>query len=170
MLSDDRIILRAWKEGDIQMLSLLRNNLELQEMLMTQPRPNTGTRVREWLEEKSNREDGVFFVVADITDDQPLGFIQVLGMSPLHGTGNLGICLSPGQQRTGVGSDAIKLLAEYLRRVFGTRKLLLNVLADNEKAIAFYLKQGFVEAGRLHEHFFNDGQFKDVVLMEKFIT
>ena len=170
MLSDDRIVLRPWNQGDIDTLSMLRNDLALQEMLMTQPRPNTGKKVREWLEEKSSRDDGVFFVIANKEDDRPLGFIQVIGMSALHGTGSLGICLAPSHQGGGAGAAAITLLASYLKRVFAMRKLTLNVLADNEKAIAFYLKQGFVEVGRLREHFFSDGEYKDVVMMEKFIT
>lgn len=170
MLSDDRIVLRPWNEGDVDELSLLRNDLELQEMLMTQPRPNTGQKVREWLDEKSSRDDSVFFVIANKEDDRPIGFIQVIDMSNLHGTGTIGICLSPSYQGSGAGSAAIRLLADYLRRIFDTRKLLLNVLADNENAIAFYRKQGFVDAGRLRRQFFSKGEYKDVIVMEKFIV
>lgn len=170
MIDDDRIVLRAWASGDIDALGRLRNDLSLQEMLMSQPRPNSEARVQDWLTEKSNRDDGVFFVIAEKASDRVLGYIQVLNISDIHGTGDLGICISPDEQGGGYGSAAMLLLESYLSRVFGLRKLLLHVLADNEGALAFYLKLGFEEVGKLRDHFQNDGRFRDVIVMEKFIA
>ncbi len=169
MISDDRIELRAWSEIDIEALGRLRNDLLLQEMLMSQPRPNSADRVQDWVTEKSGRKDGVFFVIADRANNQVLGYVQVVNMNSMHGTGELGICIGPDAQGSGYGSATMVLLEDYLARVFSMRKLLLHVFADNEPAVNFYLKLGFKEAGRLKDHFLNNGELRDVVIMEKFL-
>lgn len=170
MLSNKTISLRAWKEDDIPVLSGLRNDLELQDALMAKARPNTEARVRQWLVEKSGRSDAVFFVIADQSSDSALGFIQTLDIDSLHRTGTLGICIAPGAQGKGIGGAAIALLEVYLVNTFDLRKLTLAVLADNEAAVSLYARLGFSEAGRWTAHYFSDGQFKDVLLMEKHLA
>ena len=167
MIGDDRIVLRAWAQEDLDALGKLRNDLTLQEMLMSQPRPDSADRVQNWLTEKSGRDDGVFFVIVDRECDRVLGYVQVVNMNTQHGTGELGICIGPDFQGSGYGSSAMALLEDYLKRVFNLRKLLLHVLADNKDAVKFYLKLGFDEVGRMKEHFLNNGEYRDVVIMEK---
>lgn len=169
MIGDDRIVLRAWTPNDLDALGELRNDLTLQEMLMSQPRPNSSDRVREWLVEKSGRDDGVFFVIAARDSDRVLGYVQVVNMNAMHGTAELGICIGPDQQGSGYGSAAMNLLEDYLQRVFNMRKLLLHVFADNDGAVKFYFGLGFEEAGRMKRHFLNNGEYRDVIIMEKFL-
>lgn len=170
MIGDKRIELRAWREADIEALGRLRNDLLLQEMLLSRPRPNSAERVRDWVTEKSNRVDGVFFVVAKRSNDQVLGYVQVVNMNATNGTGELGICIGPGVQGSGYGAAAMTLLEGYLKRTFGMRKLLLHVSADNEGATKFYAKLGFAEVGRMQRHFLKDGEYRDVLIMEKFLS
>ncbi len=170
MIGDDRIVLRAWAQEDLDALGKLRNDLTLQEMLMSQPRPNSADRVQNWLTEKSGRDDGVFFVIVDRECDRVLGYVQVVNMNTQHGTGELDICIGPDFQGSGYGSSALAFLEDYLKRVFSLRKLLLHVLADNEDAVKFYLKLGFDEVGRMKGHFLNNGEYRDVVIMEKFLA
>jgi len=170
MIGDDRIVLRAWAQDDLDALGKLRNDLPLQEMLMSQPRPNSADRVQDWLTEKSGRDDGVFFVIAERDSDRVLGYVQVVNMDTQHGTGELGICIGPDFQGSGYGSSAMVLLEDYLQRVFSLRKLLLHVVADNKGAVKFYLKLGFDEVGSMKDHFLNDGKYRDVIIMEKFLA
>ncbi len=170
MIGDDRIVLRAWAQDDLDPLGKLRNDLTLQEMLMSQPRPNSADRVQDWLTEKSGRDDGVFFVIAERDGDRVFGYVQVVNMNTQHGTGELGICIGPDSQGSGYGSSAMDLLEDYLKRVFSLRKLLLHVFADNEGAVNFYLKLGFDEVGCMKDHFLNNGVYRDVIIMEKFFA
>jgi RimJ/RimL family protein N-acetyltransferase len=169
MLKNANTVLRPWTEQDIEVLEQLRNDVVLQAMLMTQPRPNSEQRVLEWLAAKTDAENGLFFVIADSKSNNAIGYLQVVNINQQNGTCELGICLSPDVQGRGYGAAAIHALVDYLRTTFNLRKLMLHVLADNSGAIAFYLKTGFTEAGLLKEHFYHDGQYKDVVIMEKFL-
>lgn len=167
MLESNSTRLRAWKESDLEMLGALRNDIALQAQLMTQARPNSSSRVREWLGERSNASDGVFFVVANKESDRALGYIQALNMQALHGVADFGICLAPHEQRQGYGREALTLLESYLVTTFGMRKLLLKVLATNLNAIRFYQRTGFREIGTMQSHFYMNSAFHDVLLMEK---
>ena len=170
MIGDNRVKLRAWGETDLDALGSLRNNLSLQELLLSRPRPSSAERVREWVSGKSNRDDAVFFVVAAQSNDQVLGYVQVVNINAMNGTGELGICIGPDAQGSGYGEAAVKLLQQYLQRTFGMRKLVLHVSADNKKAVSFYTKLGFDEVGRMRRHFLKNGEYTDVLIMEKFLS
>lgn len=167
MLDGKAVVLRAWREEDLDSLAQLRNDLGLQSMLITQPRPNSLERVRRWLVDKGGREDCLLFIIAEPDSQRVLGYVQLANLHLLHGTGDLGICLAPAAQGKGVGQETLRLLADYAQQVFALRKMVLQVLADNARAIAFYRRVGFVEAGCLREHVYVEGRYRDVLLMEK---
>lgn len=169
MLSGERLILREWREHDLAALAALRNDAELQARLMAQARPNSVSRVRQWLADRTSADDGLLFVVASRDDDTPMGYVQVTGLDRANGTGELGICLSNAAQGKGHARECCILLEGYLRNTFSLRKLTLRVLADNTRAIRFYIKAGYREVGRLERHFLAAGRYHDVVLMERFI-
>lgn len=168
MLRGSRIELRAWREEDVPTLLAMRNDLALQNLLIAQARPNSVERVRRWLADKSAREDGLFFVIAELVSQQCLGYLQLIDMHPLHGTAELGICLSPDGQAKGHGREALGLLEDYARRVFSLRKIVLRVRADIPAA-KFYPKLGYREVGCLRSHVHIDGQYLDVLMMEKLL-
>lgn len=68
----------------------------------------------------------------------------------------LGIFISDKKYRNkGIGKKAIKQLIISDLQYFGTKKILLNVREDNERAIRCYKKVGFVESKRSEKDNFN---------------
>ena len=169
MLHGDNLVLREWRDSDLGVLAELRNDIELQALLMTQARPNSTERVRSWLSERTSRDDMVFFVVVARSNDAVLGYVQVTNIDRFHGVGELGICLSPAAQGKNLAQEACRLLERYLCHTLTLRKLTLRVLANNSQAIAFYLKHGYREVGRLERQFLIGGRHQDVVIMERFL-
>jgi RimJ/RimL family protein N-acetyltransferase len=170
MLQGDRLTLREWRESDLDALAELRNNVELQALLMTQARPNSIERVRRWLTDRSTRDDMIFFVAAARADDGVLGYLQVTNLDTFHGVGELGICFSPSVRGNNLAQEAYCLLEQYLQHTLALRKLTLRVLADNTRALAFYRKSGYREVGRLERHFRVNAQYYSVLLMERFLS
>lgn len=168
MLRGDKVMLREWREADLERLATLRNDVALQRMLMAQARPNPVERVRQWLVDRGAREDMVFFVIAG-EDDGVLGYIQVAGIDRFHGHGDLGICLSPEAHGRGAAAEACRLLEEYLVDTMGMHKLTLKVIADNARAIAFYRKLGYREVGVLERHFRDGDSLHNVMIMERLL-
>jgi RimJ/RimL family protein N-acetyltransferase len=169
MVNGEKVVLRAWSPSDLPNLQLMRNDLRLQRQLMAQPRGNSLDQVKDWLHARTKLADGLFLIIACKSSDQVVGYVQVVGIDFLNGLGTLGICIAPASQGKGYGSEAITLLECYLRDVFRLRKLMLEVLAENDIAISLYVKHGYREVGRLQKHFYTGEEYGDVVIMEKLI-
>jgi RimJ/RimL family protein N-acetyltransferase len=169
MLVGEKVVLRSWLSSDLPDLQLMRNDLKLQQQLMTQPKGNSLDQVKDWLAVRTKAIDGVFFVVACKSSNQPAGYIQVSGLDLLQGMGRLGICIAPHAQGQGYGSEAMTLLESYLLNVFKCRKLVLEVLAENDTAIRLYARQSYRKVGCFHQHFYANDKYSDVVIMEKLI-
>lgn len=186
MLAGDRITLRSWTETDLPFFGRLRNDVALQLALLSQPRPSTTTRVRQWLENRASGNDAVFFVIALHTPQadrpaaidsssvsetpQPIGFVEIRELHGLNRTGELGICLDPDHRGRGHGQAALQLIERYAREILGLRKLLLHVAATNSAAVSLYQKSGYRTAGRLEQHSFAGGSWHDVLIMEKLLN
>lgn len=170
MLTGEQVILRAWQSDDLPVMQMMRNDLRLQQQLMTHPRGSSLDQVKSWLNARTTASDGIFLVIACKSSNRAAGYIQVVELDLLNGLGKLGICIEPASQGKGYGGEAIALIEQHLHTVFRLRKLTLQVLAENERAIQLYTQQGYREAGRLHEHFYNGSQFSDVIMMERFIA
>jgi putative acetyltransferase len=69
-----------------------------------------------------------------------------------HGFGDIGMAVSQEWRGRGVGSALLAAAIEDARRR-GLHKLALSVFPHNDAGIALYRKFGFVEEGRLVEHF-----------------
>lgn len=165
MINGERLRLREPRDADVSVLAELRNDLEVQRLLLSRGRPNSSSRVQAWIDRTSNAEDAVFFVVAD-DRDAALGFVQVTGLDVVNGYGRLGIAIADVARGVGVGREAIQLVGRYVREVFNLRKLVLEVAASNEAAIAAYESVGFRRVGVLVDHVVYGGIATDVVVME----
>jgi RimJ/RimL family protein N-acetyltransferase len=171
MLHRDHTILRAATPGDLPVLDALRNDVQLQWRLLARPRPNPPAAVQAWVDRVSGDPHGVFFVVAEGDESGltgvPVGFVQVVGMDLVSGHGRFGIAIAPAHQRQGHAGHAVALVSGYLHETFGLRKLVLEVRADNEPAVALYQRLGFRTVGVFEEHHRIGDRYYDVVIMER---
>jgi len=165
MIDGERLRLREPREGDVPVLAELRNDLEVQRLILSRGRPNSLRRVQAWIDRVSNAEDAVLFVVAD-ERDEPLGFVQVAGLDFVNGHGRLGIAIVEAARGVGGGREAVQLVGRYVREVFNLRKLVLEVAASNAAAIAAYEGVGFRRVGVLTDHVVYGGVPSDVLIME----
>jgi RimJ/RimL family protein N-acetyltransferase len=81
---------------------------------------------------------------------------------------HLGISIRRDKWGQGYGQDAVRTLVEYAFTYLNFRKVSLEVLADDERAVAVYSKAGFREEGRFREHNWHDGAYRDVLRMAVF--
>jgi RimJ/RimL family protein N-acetyltransferase len=170
MLVGGSVRLRTWREDDLPVLTELRNDVEVQAQLLSRARGSRLEQVREWLQVRNAKSDGLLFVIADQVDDQAMGYVQVTELDLSNCHANLGICLIVKARGLGMGGQAIALLSAYLKAQWNIRKLSLQVRADNVQALRCYEKVGFERCGLLKSHFFISGSWQDVVLMERFLT
>ena len=134
---------------------------------MTRAKPNTERKIDDWINKKLSDENGCFFIIADAKSNSTAGYLQLTNIDFIHRRGDLGICLSKQHQGQGYAKDALMLLENYAKNIFNIRKIVLQVLNDNHKAIRFYEKMAYLRVGILQEHFYLNDEFHSVLLMEK---
>jgi len=166
MIAGDRVTLRAAKAADLPFLAGLRSNEALQRLLASRARGSSIEATKAWVERLGTDSAALLFVIADASDDAAVGYIQITGMDLVSRYAELGICLAPEHQGQGLGGEALAALEQYVARAWNLRKVVLHVLAGNDKAVALYRRHGFVDVGVLRGHFFYDGTYEDVLVME----
>jgi RimJ/RimL family protein N-acetyltransferase len=71
-------------------------------------------------------------------------------------------------QGKGYGTDAMRILCQFLFQQINIRKIALTVYGFNERAIHSYEKIGFQTEGRLRDAMYRNGAYHDVVWMGMF--
>nr|WP_311526921.1 GNAT family protein [uncultured Ralstonia sp.] len=170
MIARGSLVLREWRESDIPQLLPLRNDVPTQLQLMTRPRPNSAASVRDWLTAKSKQSEVVLFIIAAQADDSVLGYLQLNHIDAVNRHASLGICLVPAAQGKGHGRAACEAAFAYASETLCLRKIMLEVLAENTRAIALYEKLDFRNIGTLASHYLQDNRWHDVVLMERMLA
>jgi RimJ/RimL family protein N-acetyltransferase len=170
VIESQRIRLRTWCEDDVGVLQALRNDVELQGRLLARARGSSRDEVTAWLRRRSAEATTLFWVVADPATDAALGYLQITALDPTNRHADLGICLAPGAQGRGLGSEVLAVALRHLRDEHALRKVSLRVRADLANAIRCYTRAGFVECGRQRSHFTFGGAWHDVVLMEALLA
>lgn len=170
MIKSRCIQLRVWRDSDLAFLTDLRNDVALQAKLLARARGSKEDQVRQWLARFASDAGNMLFIIASLENDDPLGYLQINGIDDVSRSAELGICLGPQAQGRGYGGEAIQLVGEYLRRIWNMRKLSVKVSANNPRALRCYEKKGFQRCGLQKQHVFMEGEWHDVVLMEKFLA
>jgi RimJ/RimL family protein N-acetyltransferase len=117
---------------------------------------------RESLREQAARHDYVFFVVANATDNSPLGIVSYLSIVPEHGVIEIGnIWFSPELQRTRAATETILLLARHAFDELGYRRLEWKCNALNEPSRRAALRFGFHFEGVFANHRVVKGHNRD---------
>lgn len=170
MLSTDQVLLRPWRDADLPALCAMRNDIQLQRELMARARGSSIGATRAWLERRTVAPLDMLLIIASPADDSTVrGFIQLAEGDETLRSAALGICVLPQWQGHGIAADALMLLSEHARDVLSLRKIVLEVLTANERAVGFYRRQGFQEVGIHRRHFPWAGDWLDVMVMERFL-
>lgn len=109
-------------------------------------------------------KNNLYFIVKDLYDNY-IGVIYLNKINFFHKNSYLGIYKSPNSKLSG------KLLMESIIdlafKILNLHTLKLEVREDNIKAIKFYESFGFRVEGILHDFFFTEDGWKNVLIMGK---
>jgi len=97
------------------------------------------------------------------TEDEIVGYLD--GLVGKWGVGYIsGICVKPEHRRKGVGELLMeKILDRFLKA--DCHKARIEVFADNQGAVKFYSRCGFVQEGYLQK----DEERRDIIIMSRFL-
>ena len=92
------------------------------------------------------------------------GFVILQGCRNPHGSVELKrLVLQP--KGLGYGRACVRLLAEMAFRDLGAHRFWLDVKEKNERALALYRDEGFVEEGRLRDSVRSDAGYESLIVM-----
>lgn len=113
-----------------------------------------------------NREHTLLLGVRYLSSERRhVGNIKV-DIDERHGLGEVGILIGEAEVHgKGIGSEAIRILANICRAELGLRKLTAGCYASNKGSERAFVKAGFSVEGSRPDHFLLDGHTESLTLM-----
>ena len=162
------IVLRPYLENDFDILFKIRNDFEIQYMLMTNPKPNTKSKTLQWIENKAAANDSVFFIISNEVNET-IGYIQAVKINQINKNCNIGIALEKKWWGKGIAGEALLNMEYYLKNTYNLKKVVVEILFENINSIKSFTKANYKQVGVLQKHFYAKNKFHDVCILEKFI-
>jgi len=159
------VILRAQTADDADILYRIASETDTWEE-RGPSRPGTLTR-EAWDARNAARDaDGSSrqqFIIE--VDGDAVGEIGLMHIDELARHAEVGISLVEHARGKGIGTAAMAQIIEHAFVRGNLRRLHLEVIASNARAIRSYEKAGFAIEGRLREHAWVRGHYEDIILM-----
>jgi len=163
----NKIFLRALEIGDLDYTYKWHSDQTLYSSLAGPFRYVSFGAEREWLlikEKFSNQEINLMICLMDTS--RPIGMLSLREIDwvtrKAHFTGLL--IGDPEFRGKGIGTEALDLLLAHCFFDLGLNRIYGNVMEENIPSIKMMEKCGFVKEGKLLQHAFKDGEFKDVFI------
>ena len=155
-ISGKRIILRSWRNEDVEDLVEGLNNINVSKWLAAVPYPYTRENARDFInyakQSEKNSKDLMFAIVLK-ESNKVIGGTTIQNINKKDGICTGGIWLNEKYQRNGYGTEAFSLRAEYCFEVLGLRRLENGYFAGNEKSKKMQEKLGYKSEGIRRKRF-----------------
>jgi len=169
MLMGEKVILRPVHSDDVKKFFKWRNDLEIKTFSLMHPFPVTLESEEDWYENISRSKDNGMVIFSIVENNNVVGFIKLFNINWIHRFCYFGIVIGEKSAHgKGIGTEATKLIIDYAFNILNLKKIILEVVDFNEKAISLYKKIGFIEEGRLKQNVFLNGKWHDVLIMSLF--
>lgn len=157
--------LRKPEPHDVDSLYGFRNDPEVSSLLRGFSTGYSKANLVRWVESHGSATDEVLFVVAD-ADDKAIGHVALYQIDHRVRSAEFGIAIGDRSMwGQGLGRALTRFVIEYGFDELNLRRISLDVLATNERAIKLYHSLGFVDEGRLRQAQYRQGQYLDVLVM-----
>ena len=172
LLTDGVIGLRRPAPVDIPCYAAMRNNLPLVSSMMGFRLGVNDQAIEQWVATGGVTGDDLLFTAVLIADAQrPIGYVKLYRVDRFSRHAWIGLSLFDEKDAgAGHGRRIITQACDYLRDYLAIRKVSLEMLASNARAMKLYAGLGFVEEGRMRSQYFTGGQFEDVLLLSRFLA
>jgi diamine N-acetyltransferase len=172
LLSDGVVGLRRPEMVDAPHYLRMRNNLALVSSVMGFRLGVSEQTIEGWIADGGVTGDDLLYTAVLIADaHRPVGYVKMYRVDRFSRHAWLGLSLfDDADAGHGIGRRMLAQACDYLRDFVAIRKVSLEVLATNTRALSLYAALGFVEEGRMASQFYTDGRFDDVLLLSRFLS
>ena len=167
-MTDTRPVkLRAVELGDLQFTRRCRNDPSIHVPALGRRFPITEVGEEAWFRSlgQGSPPAEATYIVVDCDNDAPLGLTTLREIDWINRTARFGLWIASEAQGRGVGTAASAQTVDVAFGRLNLRKVALDVLATNERAVSMYRALGFSEEGRFADEIFVDGAYHDLIRM-----
>lgn len=167
MYEGKKVRLREYRKGDIPLKLAYLNDPEIITNLTPDvPYPMTLHEEEKWFESITSVSDTYKFAIETLADNKFIGGCNITGVDWKNSVATVGIFIGGSENRgKGYGSDAMKVLMDFIFMQMNINKIRLTVYSHNQSAIKCYKKCGFKVEGLLRQEVYRDGKYYDKISM-----
>lgn len=148
------------KKLAIDDLDFLKNTRNLvSEEFLHDSRQFSFDETLEWFQ-KTNPDYRIIWV-----DEVRVGYFRITNYSKTNRNLYIGADIHPDFQGKGYAKEAYKLIIPQLFEEYNLHKISLEVLVTNHRAIALYVKLGFLHEGTKRQEVLKDNKYIDSIIM-----
>lgn len=166
MLRGKRVQLRTVERRDLPTLRQWRCHPDVYRFFESKDQLSELQQER-WFEKVCLDPNAHYFVIED-ADGTFLGSCNVKGLHPVHRTANWGVYFVPEHTNSLAAVEVAIVLLDWTFDYLNVRKLCVEVLASNTRALRYNETLGFSTEGRLVRQVYHEGQYVDTVVMGLF--
>lgn len=163
----DKVVLREFRPEDISGMRAWATDPEVTRYLSSRYMlPQTWEQTEDYLRGVlSGDAGGANFVIAEKGSLNYLGQCNLVLIDQQSRKATLAIVMPREHHGKGYGGEAIGLLLRFAFDQMNLNRVSLHVIEDNPRAIALYERCGFRLEGRLRQEQYQDGRYKDILVM-----
>lgn len=163
--------LRAFERDDVDANHAFVNDYDtVRGMLSGIPFPSSVQDEYRWLEQQTSYSRGEYQFAVEDGSGSLVGRCGLIRVDWKNRVAELAIMIGTPYRGRGYGTEAMALLCDFCRREMNLHKLKVSVFAFNGAAIRCYEKNGFTREGVLEKEVFRDGEYRDVILLARFLA
>lgn len=166
-MKGNKVYLRAIERNDVELAYKYMNNEDtFYGLSVGIPYPMNFDNEMDWYESQRKRSDLYNFAICNVEDDLYIGGCGINSIDWNNRSCTVGIFIGDDQFKgKGFGTEAMALLLSFIFKQISVERVELKVFGFNERAIKSYIKNGFIEEGRLRNAIYRNGRFHDEVIM-----
>ncbi len=161
-LEGESVNLRTVEREDAEFLRNGVNHPDVR-VWMGNTRPKSLEQEEDFVEEVVSESDDIHLMIC--RDGHPKGIISLMDEDDEGKIGEVGIWLHPDFHGQGYGTEAAELLVNHCFRQLDYHKIHARARADNTPSVSLWEKLGFQHEGKLRDHTYADGKYRDVVYL-----
>lgn len=160
-------------QQDKQKFIQWKGDIEICDLIISTPVNLSLKQLEHWIKNNSNDSNQYFKSVYRVYDNKLIGLARLMFIDQVSQIAEVGLYIGDKEDRKGkYGSAILNQLIEAAEKKYHLNKVFAKIHNDNFGSMKLFEKAGFVQEGRLRDHYFSNNSIKfiDVLILSKFIN
>jgi RimJ/RimL family protein N-acetyltransferase len=163
-LTGERVILRPMSLKDAEPFYTSLDDDEGNRLTGTH-QSFTFEQIKSWTASRQATDDRLDLSIIDRATGVWVGELAVNDWDEDNHSCGFRIAIGPNGRNRGLGSEATRLIVDYVFKQLPINRIALEVFAFNPRAIHVYERCGFTREGVIRSALYWDGEYHDAILM-----